>query len=300
MTLILTADSPFYNFKTLHEMAKDGLVKSVAYEWYKKHFTVQEALNTFTHELDNQGGNFRKTELFKKHRGCKTWDQVCSSYKSILKAQTKKASAKANQIWGGCCRQSKLLKLALQREHTFYREDGTVVKVSQQKSATDIYYILKEHYETDAAVQGLARMLRNGRGSFVGWTLTKPYNAEQKHLYTKVERDWANPEVKAEIYSLESKPEDPNLHYACQLNKEIVELSLVLDPVTRPIKGGATLKACLEKVIVLSKGNKSIIVQKAKNLSVVARETGISLAALRHLIYMRCKTANGWTMQVFR
>jgi hypothetical protein len=298
MALILTADSPYYDFKILHKMAMEGLVQSVAYEWYRKHFTVTEALHTFTHEIDNKNGRFRKTELFKKHRGCTDWGKVCSSYKSILKAQTKKVTAKANQVWGGILRQSNLLRLALKREHTFYREDGTEVKVPQQKSATDIYYILKEYYETDAAVQGLARLLRNGRGSFVGWTLTKPYIPEEKHLYTKVEREWSDPVVQAEVHTLNQ--EDTTLNYACKLNKEVIDLSTVLDPVTRPVKGGANLKACLEKIMVLSKGTKSIIVKNAKNLAVVARETGISLAALRHLVYMRCKTANGWSMSVYR
>lgn len=319
LPLVITVDSPAYSYEYLDTFLRSGgKIQSVALDWYKKYLTVKQAFSIAMDELQysiNDRWNsklWRAGELYTKYFGAKSWEGYGTAFTKALNLANTKARAKAKQVLGGIMRQSPLLRFALKKSMTFYREDGTQVTVESQKSAKDIYDILKQYYPTTAAVQGLARMIRNQRGSFVGWTLTEPYNPNQKYLYTEVTNIHAKPEVDMKVLTLEERSEYPEqqkavgvhaytgLKYACELKENVIDLSKVLDPVVNPIKGGRTLKACLEKVMVLTKGDTSIIIKGAKNLAVIARETEISLSALRHLVYQRCLTANGWSLSVHR
>ncbi len=295
--MILTADSPAYTYEELINFIQQKLIESIDMEWLKKHLSIPQAFEAM-YILINNSKVFKQHEIF-KWKGAKDWNSPKTA--SHFRKAAKKLAAKTRMILGGCLRQSPALQKALNKEHTFYREDGTVVKVSPQRSATDIYYILKEYYDTDAAVQGLCRLLRNGHGSFVGWTLTKPYDPNQKRLYTEVKNSHSLPIVDFSIYSDNELEEyDSNKTFACNVTEDIEDISPYVLPAKNPVKGGRILKAVLEKVMVLTKGNKTIVVKGAANLATISRQSGISLAALRHVVYQRCKTANGWTLSVFR
>lgn len=295
----LTIDSPFIEYDELFELARDNKINAIDLEYYQKYYTVSQAIQVYGYETRCANYGFRKHKMYEMYRGADSWDVPSRSYRLKLKKLKIAALNKGKQVAGGLMRQSAELRKALSKTLTFYHVSGVSTTIEPQPSAAAVYKKLQTVVPTTVAVQGLQRMIRQGRGTFFGWSFVKP--VANQHIVVNTLDAWREPKREAEVITGDQLAERTEGNYACAVTGKLKELSpkTVLSPATAPRKGGRTLVACLENVMVLKKGLQTLLVYGAKNLAVIAREADISLAALRHLVYQRCHTANGWSLAVY-